>query len=144
MGIFVTAQVTCKLLQYYRALLKNPKYKISAKRAKTKYLNFWQYVSHGIQSNLEKGVPCMYKQMGQKFNKKGEPRIPSLKVIEYYDESRTKWYIAYLFDETTGDITVTKIQQASLVKCSRKKQNNTISETMLRRIIYESLKELLR
>ena len=144
MAIIVTTQVTCSLLRYYRALLTKPKYKITPQRAKKKYLNFWTYVTSGIRADAEKGHPCMYIYMGQRFNRKGQPRYPSLKMIEYYDEARTKWYIAYVIDEETNDIVVTMVKQASVVKCGKQKDGTILlSEQKLCKIIAESIRRIL-
>lgn len=143
MAIIVTPQVTVKLLRYYRALLSNPKYKISPTRARAKYLRFWNYVTKQIILDIDKGHICMYRDMGQRFNKLNKPKFPSLKIVTYKDESQVKWYVAYVVDSVTGDITITKVQQASLIKCSNIHSGYLITEPILRDIIKESIKRIL-
>ncbi|MCQ2147605.1 MAG: hypothetical protein MJZ16_08825 [Bacteroidales bacterium] len=143
MAIIVTPQVIVSLLQYHTALLRNPKYKITLQRARVKYLRFWNYVSWQISADIQKGHICMYRDMGQRFNKHNQPKFPDLKILIYKDESQTKWYVAYVEDSETGDITVTKIKDVALVKCEKGSNKKVINEGTLRAIIRETLCRLM-
>ena len=77
--------VLSTLLEYYKQLRINPKYKIPWKRAWDKYSMFYNYVNGGFLSDLQKGRFCKYRDMGQRYNKKGEPKFPTLKYLTYQD-----------------------------------------------------------
>ena len=114
MTIVVAHNVTQSLLKYYNELRENPKYKITWERAWEKYSNFHKYVYGGIVNDLPKGRFCPYTSLGQRYNANRQAKYPSLKYIAYYDESKYKWYIAYILNDKKGTITVTRIKGASI------------------------------
>ena len=144
MTVVMVRDVLSTLLEYYKQLRTNPKYKIPWKRAWDKYSMFFNYVNSGILSDLQKGRFCKYRDMGQRYNKRGEPKFPTLKYLTYQDESKTKWYIAYICNTEDDVLTIVKIKMSTLVKCSAEKQNAIlITERTLRRIISETIQRVL-
>ena len=145
MKIVVSSNVANTLLQYYRELRFNSRYRITSERAMEKYSNFSKYIHSGIVADLPKGRPCGYRDMGQVFDKVGKAMRPALRYLVYQDESRTKWYISYVYDEHTDVLTVARVKLSGLVKCGKDTNNGHVllSETQLKKIITESVKRIL-
>ena len=144
MTIVVTPNVIQTLLRYYKELRNNPKYKISFERAWEKYSNFHKYLHGGIIKDLPKGRFCKYTDMGQKYNQMHQPKFPFLMYLMYVDESKFKWYVAYVYNESKDKLTITRIKGASNVQNESMDKNKiVIKERQLRQIIREAIKMII-
>ena len=145
MTVVMAHEVVVSLLQYYKQLRTNPKYKITLGRAWEKYSMFFNYLDSGIIADLPKGRFCKYRDMGQKYNKGCSPKFPTLKYISYQDASKTQWYISYIYNAEDDILTIVRIKVSRLVKCETDKSITcSLNEDKLRRIITKTITQMLK
>lgn len=113
MVAFVSNNVKKELQKYKNALRRYP---ISRERAIEKYNNMVDALL-SLGNNQAQCRPCMYKDLGQKFDSMGNPMFKNL--FRYKDESKFPWAFAVVIDKTRNTVTITKMMAASSIKESK-------------------------
>ena len=80
---------------------------VSRERAHTKVENMVSFL-YSIGDLMGHRV-CMDRALGQRFDSEGNPKFKNLKRINYQDESRFQWAIAYIVDEQHDVVRIVKM-----------------------------------
>ena len=115
MVVFVSNDVKKELQKYKNALRRYP---ISRERAIEKYNNMVDALL-SLGNNQAQCRPCMYKDLGQKFDSMGNPMFKNLFRYDYKDESKFPWAFAVVIDKIRNTVTITKMMASSSIKESK-------------------------
>lgn len=129
-------------IRNYSDSLKN--YLISKERRNTKIRMLRRYLHETIKSVVgtigTMSYPlCQYEDLGQVFDQSHNPLNKNLRQTNFSDESRTQWSISFMVLEDNTILICHLVQSSNVVKESIK-----ITESQLRQIIKESIKEILK
>ena len=140
MVVIISNSVWDKIDEYARALTRYP---ITNKRAHEKVddmINFLMLLGDSVVSP----PICMYKDLLQQFDSRGNPLNKNLKRVNYEDASKYQWAFACLFDEENDTITVLKMMSARNVRESTNKPLIIIKQSELKHMIDESVRKALK
>lgn len=126
MQVIIGSAVQNNLNAYKSVLLSN--YSISEERAITKY-DMMVRALFIIGQNPNIYPICMYKNLGQVFNRRKKPMNTSMHRFNYKDESGFQW--AFAFIVTDESVVITKMMPSNQVKESTE------------RLIQESIQPIL-
>lgn len=111
MQVIISSIVQSNLDTYKNILLSS--YRISEERAITKY-DMMASALYSIGQNPNIYPICMYKDLGQVFNRRNKPIYTTLHRFNYKDESGFQWAFAYVV--TDSSVTITKMMPSNQVK----------------------------
>lgn len=111
MQVIIGSAVQNNLNAYKSVLLSN--YSISEERAITKY-DMMVRALYLIGQNPNIYPICMYKDLGQVFNRRKKPIYTTLHRFNYKDESGFQWAFAYVV--TDESVVITKMIPSNQVK----------------------------
>ena len=135
MEVIISDEVENSLFEYLGFLLLYP---ISFKRAYQKYCNMRDKILQIGQTPFMYPI-CKYKDLGQIFDKKGQPLNKFLRQFVYQDEAKHPWTFSYLINPDTNQIRIIKMMYSSYIK----ENDDIILQDKINRIITECINKVL-
>jgi hypothetical protein len=141
MEVIISQRVREILDEYYESLLKPP-YCCDFTKASKKRKEIISFIKSLGNVGYTPQV-CIYKDLGQEFNKDGMPLKKNLYTF-YYDDKKahTQWAFGVYISREEDKVTIDSMKLSSLVKEDKTAKNQiVIKDSELRAIINEAIRE---
>jgi hypothetical protein len=141
MKVIIPEQVK-NAISRYSEVLCGRQYGCSKERAVQKRNNILKFLKNLENVNYTPQV-CIYKDLGQEFNKDGMPLKKNLYTF-YYDDKKahTQWAFGVYINREEDKVTIDSMKLSSLVKEDKTAKNQiVIKDSELRAIINEAIRE---
>lgn len=89
---------------------------------------------------------CRFKDLGQTFDEKGNPKNKNLRHFKYKDKSKFQWSFACYYNYDKNRIDIVKMMPSShIVKESKEKRKKIIlTENDLKAMVKECVRRIMR